>query len=330
MEEKESTYICKTCYKCFDTDKKLKMHINIKHFIPDKFTCALCSEIFNSNNELLKHKIIHKAEDRNFLCMTCETAFSDHLEFLTHKTTHENILLYFCLECGKEYDKKKSYISHIKVDYDNMVKCDMCERDFRSNRIKDHVKESHSKHGKINCVECGVDMPKSKMDYHMTSHTGVKPFQCLYCGKGFSNRSQRNVHTRIHTEERPYECTMCHLKCRQSTDLNRHMETHTMKKSIECTVCGTKFTHKISLKYHMDIHNNTQKYPCKFCDKKLHTATSLKSHVERTHLMEKKFKCIPCGVGFKTKPDLYKHNKHKSHINNQFGYDRKLKENNEL
>ncbi|NXE44231.1 ZNF3 protein, partial [Ptilorrhoa leucosticta] len=49
----------------------------------------------------------------------------------------------------------------------------------------------------------------SSLMRHQKIHSGECPYECLECGKSFSERSSLMHHQTIHTGEWPYRCLEC-------------------------------------------------------------------------------------------------------------------------
>uniref|UniRef100_A0A452GX35 C2H2-type domain-containing protein n=1 Tax=Gopherus agassizii TaxID=38772 RepID=A0A452GX35_9SAUR len=77
-------------------------------------------------------------------------------------------------------------------------------------------------------------MNSSYLLKHQRAHMGERPYNCLECGKHFSNFSYLISHRRIHTGERPYKCPDCGKSF--SSDLISHRRIHTGERPYKCSV----------------------------------------------------------------------------------------------
>ncbi|XP_038221148.1 zinc finger protein 93-like isoform X2 [Zerene cesonia] len=302
-------YKCKICNNTFINETTFNIHKKI-HQKDMEYTCDLCKETFDTNDHLLKHKKTRHINDNDcYLCQKCKMAFSDHRSYINHRIVHLKPP-YKCFECNFQFTKKNSLNAHIFMHYNIENECSICKEMVHHKKMATHLE----KHNTIQCIECGKNVKKSFHSYHMLVHTGVKKYQCWYCGQGFFSSAQRAVHTRKHTGERPYSCKQCNRTFTQSVDLRRHLIQHKQSaEHYECDHCGKKYSVKQSLITHMRIHSNYKPYKCPFCSQRFHTSTYLTLHTYKKHVKENRFKCNFCNKSFKTNTDLGKHVKTKEH-----------------
>jgi len=75
---------------------------------------------------------------------------------------------------------------------------------------------------------------------------------CGYCGKVFQNNSRLERHIRSHTGERPFSCTLCGDRFKQKCHLTVHMKRHHFK----CPICAQQFPQKEALIEHVATHTD--------------------------------------------------------------------------
>ncbi|XP_077784115.1 uncharacterized protein LOC144327610 [Podarcis muralis] len=68
---------------------------------------------------------------------------------------------------------------------------------------------------------------KSYSISHQRNLIRKKPYQCMECGKSFSQSSSLSSHQRIHTGEKPYQCVECGKRFSVSSSLTSHQRIHT-------------------------------------------------------------------------------------------------------
>lgn len=79
-------------------------------------------------------------------------------------------------------------------------------------------------------------------------------------------------------------------------------------KDFQCKFCSKLFSSKFNLLTHVKtIHyNEKESFECEICQRKMSSMTSLKNHIKNIH--EKSFPCSDCGLVFKSKHFVDKHN----------------------
>ncbi|KAJ0170085.1 hypothetical protein K1T71_014691 [Dendrolimus kikuchii] len=319
-EEKISRHKCLICsFEC-KTFIALKIHEKIHN--EKTFKCSQCFKKFKTNNELVEHKLQHT--ETSYKCPSCEAVFTNHCDCLIHQIEiHIDSLEYTCPECDITYNRK--YLKgHVRNHFYNKTKCTICNEMVNKRYLKSHMNWHNSAY---KCAECGhVSKEKRMYEYHMAIHTGVKIYQCYYCGEGFKHVSGRYRHMDVYHKpvEKLFECSICNKKFREKVVLTRHMATHDNKR-LDCKYCEKKYKNETCLKLHLLKHENKQKYKCTVCGVKRCTSQSLRIHMLYKHSKERPYRCEVCNLTYKCPQDIEKHNASQMHKDRLFKKNVKVK-----
>ncbi|XP_026275882.1 zinc finger protein PLAG1-like [Frankliniella occidentalis] len=224
------------------------------------------------------------------------------------------------------------------------------ETSFKPKRKKRKLKPS----GRHVCPVCSKMFGSpGKLNQHMFSHTGEKPFECDKCLKAFSSKFKLVRHLLIHSDERQYRCPMCDRTFHRKDHLKNHLKVHSpVKKTyrcdkvgclkvyssllsyrkhaavhaaeegdLECKMCGKNFACKDEIVYHLKVHAGSRtvknpsdkKYKCDYCERKFFTRKDVRRHLV-VHTGKRDFLCQFCPHRFGRKDHLVRHIK-KSHSN---------------
>ncbi|XP_042200556.1 uncharacterized protein LOC103189828 [Callorhinchus milii] len=78
-------------------------------------------------------------------------------------------------------------------------------------------------------------------------------FQCLECGRRFTQASSLLRHRRVHTGERPFPCQVCGKGFIQGSDLVKHSRVHSRERAFWCPQCGKRFRQPETLAKHRKL-----------------------------------------------------------------------------
>ncbi|CAG7829775.1 unnamed protein product [Allacma fusca] len=219
----------------------------------------------------------------------------------------------------KRRDKKSQWSKQTtsSADYDGSD-VDTATPVLKKKRIRNLKKEFWIDKAKQDpsrtCDICGKAFLYARMMQHhkSTVHEGKKPFECEYCGRGFTQNFILKKHTcdyslaggdkeflRIAREEQLFK---------RPDHLKTHVKiVHSDEKRFVCTTCGQRFKTSSNLRAHERKHANPdQKHLCNICGKSIKTLSQMGRH-QKTHEDVLPFECHICGKRFKMKDYLGQH-----------------------
>ncbi|KAM5329186.1 zinc finger protein with KRAB and SCAN domains 2 isoform 2-T2 [Glossophaga mutica] len=175
----------------------------ITHQKENSYKCSVCGKCFGRSRSLIRHQRIHTGE-KPFKCLDCGKSFNDSSNFGVHQRVHTGEQPYSCGECGKCFSQSSSLIIHQRTHTgEKPYQCGECGKSFTNSS---HFSAHHRVHTSENPYKC-MDLEKSfnnctRFREHRRVHTGEKSYGCAHCSKHFSKSSLLTKHREVHVKEK--------------------------------------------------------------------------------------------------------------------------------
>ena len=216
---------CSQCSRKISSYKEYQDHVESQHYGIWKYKCGfeICGEIFDEQSLYLKHAKNHTRKPHTRKIPQKENQSPIEEKIKVQKISQKGI----CEECGIT---SNNISTHVRVKHSKVpVKCNLCDEVFSCQQKVDGHKGLV--HFKEPCPHCGLILPKKKFSYHILQfHTpdNEKPehLVCKICKKGFAAKIRLDDHMNTHTGAKPYKCKYCPASFASKGTMLMHQRGH--------------------------------------------------------------------------------------------------------
>ncbi|XP_039439519.1 zinc finger protein 431-like [Culex pipiens pallens] len=231
-KDADPDYVCDLCKRLFPSAEAYKRHA--RSIIDRKVMCTACSQRFSTREQLTRHeKYYHLPADEKepqvvHQCPHCPATLRTPVTLQQHiKSQHEGTAGELCKTCGKIFNTKtllKSHETnrHMKI---KPYRCNQCPISFGSKFLLQRHMIGHTDQ-RYPCNYCGKEYryPNDTKRHEQAVHLNEKPEKCEYCGKCFIRARDLRLHISSHTGVKLFQCMV--TGCDYSTNVAKQLAAH--------------------------------------------------------------------------------------------------------
>lgn len=282
-----------------------------EHAAPVKTTDVVRRRISKKMRDNGHDKPMTETKKRNIACKLCPKKYSCNRHLYYHQVEHDTVK-FECPNCGINHSDLKSVRHHLRSGgcfrKRIPIKCTICNMKFSDNIKLEFHMTGHTGARPYECDICNKKFrSKQQIRAHLFKHVGVFRFNCDQCGRGFVTANHLSEHMLKHTDVKPFSCKVCLKTFKSRGRLYNHDKIHRADE-YKCLHCGKGFKVLGNLNRHELRHTggNGITFPCSVCKKVFIFKTDLMYHM-RTHTGEKPYACTMCTSRFADISNLHKH-----------------------
>ena len=323
-ENPKKSFQCKICNKLFDSERRLKNHLQMMHEKKGKFACDQCPKVYPFKFKLKQHvNIVHLGKiptrrgGKRYQCTQCKKSFTTKKSLKLHKRSFHEGKRYQCAQCDQSYAFPNDYRRHVRVKHEGSLtfRCELCDKNFTANfSLKMHNKQKHPHNPKKNhpkvllkrlskeIIESYIHKQPNEIS-NLTEPTRIPGIRLEKLSKKTIEMYQQSK-VKIGDHEFNYD---------PESKIKEDPSKFGLKQShLSCNFCGKTYKSPYAMKYHRRVVHESFRISCKICMKSFTAKHKLRVHpckgkpsVETAKA--KTHQCHRCSLKFTKKVDLKHH-----------------------
>ncbi|XP_076080913.1 uncharacterized protein LOC143051825 [Mytilus galloprovincialis] len=259
--------------------------------------------------------------ERNFECSFCKLIFVTEAEHTSHNIDkHKTVFKennkpertdFSCDLCHRQFLSEKQLKKHKQMHSSKKsVTCPLCKNIFYNEQsVKKHLKKIHQELRPY-CFPChSLFESESVFTEHKLQNICLKKnianVQCKTCGKHFMSIKYLYTHKKLVHGLKVSICRFCTECFDKREDLSHHLETQ-HKTTTTCEGCRSIFKTELEFNKHLDDVHKDRVFRCSKCSDVFFKKRDFETHMEE-HINGSKFICADCGKGFIQKISFNRH-----------------------